>query len=246
MREIRLYCQEKPVVGAVVCLDQAARHHADKVLRLKVGDVVTLVHGDGQDYFAEVTQCTKPCFSLFVHRERRNPNIPRAPLVLGIALLKGEAMDRVLQKSVELGVSEVLLLHTEYSQRKFDLRRWQKKEPHWQGILRASALQCGRAEWPELTAPRHFTESLSLSAEVRWILSPDAYACQDCGSLRSDQIPSLTLLVGPEGGFAAQETAAAVAAGWSTQNLGGRILRADTAVVVGLVKAQILRGEIPC
>lgn len=246
MREIRLYCQEKPVVGAMVCLDQAARHHADKVLRLKVGDTVTLIHGDGHDYFAEVTQSAKTCFSLLVHRARRNPNIPRAPLVLGIALLKGEAMDRVLQKSVELGVSKVLLLHTEYSQRKFDLRRWQKKEPHWQGILRASALQCGRAEWPELTAPRHFAESLSLPGEVRWILSPDAHACQDYVPLWSDHVPSLTLFVGPEGGFAAEETAAAVASGWNVQNLGGRILRADTAVVAGLVKAQMLRGEIPC
>lgn len=245
MREIRLYCQEKPTVGAMVCLDRATRHHAGKVLHLKAGDAITLVHGDGQDYFAEVTKSAKTCFSLFVHGKGPNPTVPRVPLILGIALLKGEAMDRVLRKSVELGVSKVVLLYTRYSQRKFDPQRWRKKKPHWQGILRASALQCGRAEWPELTTPAHLAECLAMEAEERWILSPDERFRGASEGARRNRPPSLILLVGPEGGFAARETAAALAAGWTAQNLGGRILRADTAVVAGLVKAQIVRGEIP-
>ncbi len=245
MREIRLYCREKPAVGTTVRLDRGSRCHAEKVLRLQAGAAVTLVHGDGQDYFAEVKEIAKTRFSLLVHAKRRNPAIPGTPLVLGIALLKGDPMDRVLQKSVELGVSKIVPLHTRYSERKLDVTRWQKKTRHWQGILRASALQCGRAEWPELAVPTAFSELLTMPAEERWIFSP-AHSSPSSSYSERRHASSLILLVGPEGGFSAQESAAALAAGWRKQSLGKRILRADTAAIAALIKAAIVRGEIPC
>lgn len=239
MRKIRLYSEMPPVVGTPLILTGDTHRQINKVLRLTSGMPLTLICGDGFDYASEILSVSPSETTVNVLAKTKNACTPRAKITLGIALLKGEAMDWVLQKAVELGVSAIVPLITARSERKIVAVKWPKKQDRWQGILRAAALQCGRAEWPTLAAPQALSEFLAVKAERKWIFSP-----HHAGVPEAAPPASIALLIGPEGGFSEAEVGEALAAGWQSESLGPRILRADTAAVSALVKANMLLGEM--
>ena len=125
-------------------LDAAAANHATRVLRLGAGAALTLFDGRGGEY---------PATLLAVARERvtartgahlaREAELP-FPLVLGQALAKGERMDLVVQKAVELGATVLQPLATARSEVRLDAARAAKRLVHWQGVVRGACEQCGR------------------------------------------------------------------------------------------------------
>lgn len=236
MRLIRVFHPEAMTVGETVALCESTHHYLNRVLRLRAGDAVRLVCGDGYDYHAILQQVAKQGSSAKITAVEQSQATPKLPLSLYLALLKGEAMDWALQKSVELGVTEIVPVITVRSERKLLGERLEKRLAHWQGVLVAAALQCGRAEWPRLLSPITFSE-LGAPAAVNVILSP-----HDAGQLLPESASSVALLIGPEGGFSEEEVQLAMQRGWQPQSLGARILRADTAAVVALAMAQMRFG----
>lgn len=235
----RLYTPETPQLHCDHVLSGSEHHYANKVLRLGAGDRVALICGNGNNYAADVRQVTRKETVVAIRGVEPNDCGPSYPLILCVALLKGEPMDRVLQKSVELGVSAIQPLNTEHSERRVSAERWEKKYAHWQGILIASALQCGRAEWPVLNAPVAFAKGIEVRADQRWIFTPHHASEQ-----RTNQnMDSVAVLIGPEGGFSDREADLAMAAGWQPRCFGKRILRADTAAIAALVSAHQTTGR---
>lgn len=241
MRLVRLF-HASPQLGQN-WLDEAAAHKVSKVLRMRVGDAVELVCGDGRNYQGAIAVMSKQAVAVEVQAVVDSVCTPTLPLHLYLALLKGEPWDWALQKAVELGVTQIVPLMTERSERVFTDERWAKKAAHWQGILQASALQCGRADFPQLSAPQSLLDAqgkaIAAPCAVNIVFSPHDGAAQDL----PQQATAVALMIGPEGGLTAAEVQAAQASGWQTQLLGRRILRADTAVVAGLTAIQLQYGE---
>lgn len=239
MREFRLFSSQPLTVGEVVTLDASAHRHVGTVLRLRVGAPLVLFDGDGFDYAAELVACDRRTSQVRILAREAVGNESPLDLVLFAALLKGEAMDRVVQKAVELGAKRIVPLRTARSEALPADERLERKRTHWQGIVIASAMQCGRATLPQVDAVRDFADVLADAPGLRWIFSP-----HDAPAASGQAAEAVSVLIGPEGGFAPHEVTAAVNAGWLPQSLGPRVLRADTAATVALARAQAVFGDL--
>ena len=239
MRDFRLFSSRPLAVGDVLPLDEAAHRHVGKVLRLRVGAPLVLFNGDGFDYTAELVACDRRASQVRIVAREAVGNESPLNLTLFAALLKGEAMDRVVQKAVELGAKRIVPLRTARSEALPADERLSRKLAHWQGIVVASAMQCGRATLPQVEAVRDFADILEDAPGLRWIFSP-----HDAPAASGQAAEAVSVLIGPEGGFAPHEVTAAVNAGWLPQSLGPRVLRADTAATVALARAQAVFGDL--
>ena len=149
-------------------------------------------------------------------------------------------MDFAVQKSTELGVSEITPIYTEFSEVKLKPERLQKKLQHWQKIAISASEQSGRLDIPIIHNPISL-EGISLSAgNNRWMLEPSG-----AGTLPdSIQMNNIDLLIGPEGGFSVAEIDWAQKNVFEVVSLGSRILRTETAPVAALAIIQNKFGDM--
>lgn len=243
MKPPRLYLPTPLAAGALVALDANAFNHAVRVLRLRVGDALTLFDGHGGEYAAELAAVERRAATarvLAAHaREAESP----LRVVLAQGVSKGERMDYTLQKAVELGVAAVQPLLAERSVVQLDGERLARRVEHWQGVLVAACEQSGRNRVPPLAAPVRLGDWLAAGGGegLRLLLDPQAGT-----GLRALPAPggAVTLLIGPEGGLGDGEIAAATAAGWRGVHLGPRVMRTETAGVAALAALQVLWGDL--
>ena len=240
MREIRVFSALVLQAGMEIELDDNAHRHVARVLRLAVGDALTLFNGDGFDYVGEIGFCDRRVTRVRILSQEMPGNESPLHLTLFAALLKGEAMDRVMQKAVELGISRIVPVAAARSEALPAGERRDKKLAHWQGVIVASAMQCGRAVLPALDEITPLAAVLNAADGLRWIFSPHHAPTADAPA----SADRLSLLIGPEGGFTPDEVASAQSAGWFIQRLGPRILRADTAATVAIARAQSRYGDL--
>lgn len=237
----RLYCSHALEPGAMVVLPDPAAHHAVRVLRLKLGDRVTLFNGAGGEFDAELARIGREvCVQVreFLPVERESP----LAVTLVQALSSADRMDYAVQKAVELGAVAIQPVVSERSVGRLDAARGAKRVAHWQQIAVAACEQCGRNRVPTVHALldlRDWLAAPSLAA-LRLLLFPEART-----ALRGMQAPAgpVEILVGPEGGFTGIEVDAALARGWQAIRLGPRILRTETAGAAALAVLNALWGD---
>jgi len=235
----RFYCPGEMSPGQVVALPANAAHHAARVLRLTAGDEVMVFNGTGGEFSARIAEVRKHHVSVAIdqHHEIERETVLNITLVQ--SLCANEKMDFVVQKAVELGVRQIQPVSSQRSLVKLSGERAQKRMAHWQQIAVAACEQCGRNRLPPVLPLLTLAEWLSLAKNSpdknarRFLLSPDAQL-----SLRDLPTPpanaSITLLIGPEGGFAAEEESLAQTAGLMPLRLGPRILRVEGAAIAAL------------
>jgi len=243
VRLIRVHVQAPLAEGGHVTLAGAAAAHVTRVLRLGIGDALTLFNGDGADYPARIAALGRGTVdALVTGRSAARAESPLAlTLVQGIA--RGERMDLVLQKATELGAAAILPVATARSVVKLDRDSRARKLAHWQGVAIAACEQCGRARVPAITEPQPFAQWLAAppAAPARLLLSPDAQARL---SVAARGATAVELLVGPEGGLEDTERDAAVAAGFLPCRLGPRVLRSETAAIAAVAVLQAVAGDL--
>jgi 16S rRNA (uracil1498-N3)-methyltransferase len=217
--------------------DEAA--HAFKVLRLKPGDGVELLDGAGIKAKAEITALGKRSVSCRV-LEIETPVRPEPKLVICPGLAKNPAMDLMAQKLTELMADEVRPFLSSRSVPR--LKDPQARVRRWVKLSRQALKQSGAAWPPEWATPAEFSQILEQPPDdaLKLMLYEDAY---DAPSLAQalgnrEKLSEVWVLVGPEGGFSADEAASAQAAGWTVCALPGAILRAETAA---LAAAAVIR-----
>ncbi|RDB44670.1 16S rRNA (uracil(1498)-N(3))-methyltransferase [Halomonas sp. DQ26W] len=237
----RIYVAADFTVGGDVVLPEGAARHVARVLRMVEGASLTLFDGQGQEASAVLIEAGRK--RVVARVEAVEAGVGESPLAvhLGQAISKGDRMDYAIQKAVELGVAAITPLYTEHGDVRLKEDRASKKLAHWQAVAVSACEQCGRATVPPIHPPRLLSEWLGERDEVlRLVLHPatdQALACETAP-------PSVSLLIGPEGGLSSTEVDAAQAADFSLLSLGPRILRTETAPLVALSLLQYRFGDL--
>lgn len=236
---IRIY-QSSSLQAGDYALDEAGSHHVARVLRSTVGDHIILFNGDGCDYPAIITQITKK--SVQVTIENALPRETESPVKISLAqgIARGEKMDFIIQKAVELGVSDIHPLMTERCNVRLDKEREQKRLQHWQAVVISACEQSGRNRLPTLHTPKLLHEWLQLEkADQKFILLPDSMQ----KLMPNQALGTVAILIGPEGGLSDNEIEKAIQHGFTTLNLGPRVLRTETAALAALAILQFVFGD---
>ena len=222
--------------------------HLRQSLRVTIGDTLLIGDGQGRRYQTRVTAVTKHALSGSIIETLAEPTRQVPSIILGQALLKGDKMDWVIQKATELGVHTIIPLQTRHSVVQAKTERIETQRARWQRIALEAAQQSEQwtvasVKGPQLMA--EFLEQLSDCA-IRLILLER----RDVGlSLANIELPqsgeeTILLLVGPEGGWSAEEVALIDQLSLTPITLGSKILRAETAAISALAVVQHRLGAL--
>lgn len=238
----RFYCNQPLDVGMQLDLPDAVSHHL-AVLRMAVGDTLTLFNGLGGEYCAVLTAVERRRCSAEIKTFDARETEPGHALTLAQALPEGSKMDWIIEKSVELGVTAIQPLAAARSVVRLSEERAAKKLAHWQAIAVAAAEQCGRNRVPPVAEPQSFSSWVAQrDLHPRILLSPRASQSL-AGWAKHHPPQALTVMVGPEGGFSEDEEKAAIAHGALCLSLGERVLRTETAGLAVAAALNALWGE---
>jgi len=228
--------------GISLRLDDQASHHLSRVLRVKTGDSLVIFNGEGGEYDAVITQIDKK--SIEVKIGKFNPREAESPLRIHLAqaLARGEKMDFIVQKAVELGVNTITPLLTSRCNVRLDQERGEKRLSHWQSVMVGACEQSGRNRLPLLERPVDLKAWLpQVKGDYRLVLSPHADKKWPLESIAPEA--SIILLIGPEGGLSDEEVALSIKNGFILMNLGKRVLRTETASLAALAALQARFGD---
>ncbi|HEX4872467.1 MAG TPA: 16S rRNA (uracil(1498)-N(3))-methyltransferase [Nevskiaceae bacterium] len=232
-----------PLQAGEQALPEAVFRHAVQVLRLRLGETLVLFDGEGQEASAELIRLERREAWVRVAAPQALSRESPLPLCLAQGIAKGERMDFVLQKAVELGVAEIQPLLTERSVLRLEAERWERKLAHWQGVVQAACEQCGRNRLPTLHPVRRLDDWLAGAAGqdgLKLLLDPRA----DQGLASLARPTRATLLIGPEGGLSPAEIEQGRRAGFQGLRLGPRVLRTETAALTALAVLQARWGDL--
>ncbi len=241
MRHIRIFQAGSYQPGHVITLSDSAAQHVGPVLRLALGDRITLFCGDNREY--QATLCDIQKKSIRVRIESMtvvNRESPR-PIHLAQAIAKGDKMEWIIQKAVELGVTSITPLLTERCVVRLDASRLEKKQQQWHAIAIAACEQSGRNRIPTIYPSCTLDYYLShCDVPIKLILSPHT---ADTWPLIQEPSTAIALIVGPEGGLSAAEVEETSHYQACAVRLGPRILRSETAAITALGIIQTRYGD---
>ena len=235
----RLFCDFPLAIGENIELPKDAARHI-MVLRLSAGDTLTLFNGLGGEYQARITRIDRQRVTTeIVSHSSREAELPyRITLAQGIP--EATKMDWIIEKSVELGVSDIIPLAAQRSVVRLDKDRAEKRLSRWQAIAISAAQQCGRNRLPHIASPAGTGEYLRQTTPSHRILfSPRATETLSEWA-RRQKPQDITLMIGPEGGFSPEEETMAEQEGVTFLSMGPRILRTETAGLAAVAAINAL------
>ncbi len=219
-------------------------NHIKNVLRMRPGEKIRVSSRSGSDYFCKITEIT----DTFVQADILNEHAPSTELPGKIYLFqglpKGDRMETVIEKAVELGVYEIIPVAMRYCVVKLDDRKRASKVARWQKLAEAAAKQSKRSIIPKIHPVLDYREAVAYASgcDIRLVPYENQDGMEATRAAFSAITPgsSISVLIGPEGGFSEEEIALA-AETMQVISLGKRILRTDTA---GIAVMSMLMLEL--
>ncbi|MET0279762.1 MAG: 16S rRNA (uracil(1498)-N(3))-methyltransferase [Steroidobacteraceae bacterium] len=247
MRLTRVFVAAPLASGTSLPLPPGPAQHLARVLRLEAGAALRVFNGQGGEFEASIASVRRADVTLTVGAH--HPVARESPLVTTLlqGIARGEKMDLILQKSTELGVSRIVPLAAARTNVRLNAETAARKQQHWQAVVIGACEQSGRDRVPEVAAPVSLAQAVAaVAAQLRLILAPDAgsQSLQSLLHVAGTAPTSVCLLVGPEGGFDAEEVQAAQRAGFRACRLGPRVLRTETAGLAALAALQFAAGDL--
>jgi 16S rRNA (uracil1498-N3)-methyltransferase len=220
-------------------LTPEARHYLEHVLRLAPGAELEVFDGRGAVFPARVD----PAFTTLSLGPRRETPRRGAPIWLLFALAKGEKADLVVQKATELGAERLVPFAADRSVVRLAPDKGEERAGRWRRIAEEAARQSGRADVPDVAAPRGLEAAL---AELPPAFTPLVFhpGGVSLAALDAPAAGGLAAVVGPEGGLTDEELRACERAGARRMSLGPRVLRAETAAIVAVALLQERFGDM--
>jgi len=235
---MRLY--EPSIRQSPILLNERNRHHVVNVMRCQPEDRCFLFDGMGYEVEAKISYITKKEVALTLLNEVHHPNESSLNIHLYQALCKGEKMDWIIQKSIELGVKNITPIITERCDVKLSSERMEKKIAHWKNVAISATEQSGRSILAELHPPLLFQEAINQKIEgLRLLLSP--HTTKKLSDITIQK--TLLIFIGPEGGWTTSELNHATHQNVLSLSLGSRILRTETASLAIIAGLNALSGE---
>ena len=240
----RFYLPPTSIDGDVVRFSEEQRKQIHNVLRMRTGDHVAVFDGSGNEYAVELMSSDTECFGRITGSKVLDTE-SSVNLTLIQSLPKGEKTEWIIQKGTEVGVSRFIFMTTSRSVPCISADKLPGRLSRWRNIAREAAEQSGRACVPEVDGILTFQQALDIAGKSS--IGIIAWEEEKSETLQG-VIPRLaasgdvSLLIGPEGGFTSDEVSNAKAAGITPISLGKRILRTETAAVVGAALVIYGRG----
>lgn len=239
MRLSRLYCETDLTADTQLTLTDDHAHYLGKVLRVKPGQKLALFNGRDGEFTAEITVINKRDIQVALASSCSQKPEQLLPVHIGLGLSRGERMDYAIQKSAELGVTQITPLFTEFSEVRLDSERADKRTAHWQKVAISASEQCGRCTVPVISNP------ILLKDWLGTVPAGQGFMMDHTGTagFTGERPDAVYLLIGPEGGTSDDEKQLALQAGFTAVRLGPRVLRTETAPVVALTALQLQWGD---
>ncbi len=212
--------------------------HLRNVLRLNVGDEVTVINGDGCDYLCQIIKIDKNIAFLSVKSKKNNKNNAKNNISLFISAIKREKLELVVQKAVELGIKNLFIFESQFSTMKLK----GEKIIRYQKIIESATKQCERADFMKIRLIS-FSEMLERFAQHKVKLFANEREGEEFDFSVLKTAKDIAILVGCEGGFSAQEKAQILQTKPQNISLGNRILRAETAAILLSGIASLFSGN---
>jgi 16S rRNA (uracil1498-N3)-methyltransferase len=205
-------------------------YHIGRSLRMAVGDEIYVSDGEGKEYLAKLTkirddECTAKIISESASTE------PEMSITLYMAYPKGDKLETVIQKAVELGATRIVPFESSRCIKRPKADKVAKQGERLSKIAEEAAKQCGRCIVPEVSLPLSYSAMLkdAESSELK-LICYEKESDQSIKALLTEKKPeSIAIIVGCEGGFSSEEVEEAINAGCHSVTLGKRILRCETA-----------------
>ena len=235
-----------PVDGFALLTGEDAAH-ITRSLRMTAGDAITLCDGQGTDYFGVLCETADGMVKVKIDRSEPSRGEPDCRVTLFQGLPKGEKMDLIVQKSVELGAAKIVPFLAARCVSRPDAKAAAKKVQRWQKIAEEAAKQSQRGKIPAVLPLHTLEQALSLAAQDELTLAFYEAAGEPLRMLIA-AYPApphrVSFFIGPEGGFDPGEIAAIEAAGGRCATLGPRILRTETAPLCALSAWMAVTGNL--
>lgn len=241
------FVEPSAVGGSELCITGADVNHIKNVLRLQAGEHITVSDTTGKEYTCAISRLTDGAVFAKIEDMQAEAAELSAELYLFQGYPKGDKLEMIIQKTVELGVSKIIPVMTRRSVVRLDEKKAAKKQARYQAICEAAAKQSKRGIIPEVLPVMDFGEALKLAATLDKILIPyeDEKGLINSKKVINESIKhkKIGIFIGPEGGFDAAEVEAVTALGGHPVTLGHRILRTETA---GLAIMAVIMFELEC
>jgi 16S rRNA (uracil1498-N3)-methyltransferase len=233
------------VAGADLTLPDAEAEHLTRVLRMTTGSDLEVFDGIGHAFAATIVRADRRGVVVRAGRAIAAAPETQVRIRLVMAVLKGDKMDTVIRDAAMLGVSAILPVVSQRSEVSLASVVRGHRVPRWTRIAVSAVKQCGRAAVPAIEVPVDLSAywRQSLAADRLMLVEPSTHAKR--AAIGDIPRPAAAdVIVGPEGGWAAEETEAASNAGARVVTLGPRTLRADAAPLVALTALLTVWGEL--
>ncbi|MFT6733302.1 MAG: 16S rRNA (uracil1498-N3)-methyltransferase [Polaribacter sp.] len=239
MRSHRFYAPIELIINTSIELPIEAAHHCAQVLRYKIGDHLTIFNGDGFDYEATINRITKKQCLVDISKQSFVDNESKFKIHLFQSIARGDKMDFIIKKAIELGVNKITPIFTERCNVKLDGKRLDKKLSHWNKTVISACEQSGRAIIPKINNPEQLIETL-FDSKVTVYLEPTAI-------IKISEQPYsevINIVIGPEGGFSEKDIKQLKNKGVNGVKMGPRVLRTETAGLAAISILQTLHGDM--
>ena len=234
----RFFAPQDSFSEGSVTLDADETRHLRDVLRLKIGEEISVFDGEGQEFRCSINEIGKKASELSVIEEIDAAS-PESPFEITVAatILNGEKFDLIIQKAVELGVTRLIPMNTVRCDVK--LKDAVKRMDRWRRIAIEATKQTGRAKLMSIDEPSAFEDVLATTTDAVLFSERDG---KDFSTITADK--KITALYGPKGGWDDVELELAAKHGLKIVTLGGRILRAETASIAITAILQHRFGDL--
>jgi 16S rRNA (uracil1498-N3)-methyltransferase len=242
-------CLELPdQIGKFAEIPDSEASHLMSVLRLKPGDTIELIDGQGKTATATLIYKGKSLFAELTSIPTGNPKLESFPLHVSMAILKGDAMEWVIEKAVELGVRTLTPFQSEFSVVDVKKKGPEVFQERWQKIADQALKQCGRLSRMTINMPTTFENILTSKNQLIWLDETlaresgssdwnDTYLTRVAETILKDPTHEPEIVIGPEGGFSSNEKNRLMQPfkkEIKRAHAGAAILRAETAVLFGI------------
>ena len=239
----RFYHSNPLDLNQIIILDEFSSHHALRVMRVKVDDLLILFNGDGFEYRGRVSDINKKTINIEILSKEKNNNESPININLFQSISSNEKMDMVIQKATELGVSSIQPIFTSRSTVKLSLDRIKKRLIHWRQVSISACGQSGRSKIPTIKSPigfDRFVEGITTNS-LNLLLHP--YNSKESSNLPNKYSGDINIFIGPEGGFSQDEVLLLKKQNCINIQLGSRILRTETAPLAIIAILQYKYGD---